>query len=119
MNVLIVDDHATFRNRLRVMLEAEGVNVVAEAADGASAFQAVDTVDADVILLDVHLPDIDGFEIARRLCERAVPAAVILISSRDVTDFAGSLASSPAHGFISKADLTPQAISELLLERRR
>ena len=67
-SVLIVDDHASFRATARQLLEAEGYEVVGEAADGASALEAVARLRPDVVLLDVQLPDMDGFEISRRLC---------------------------------------------------
>ena len=68
-SVLIVDDHPSFRASARMLLECEGFEVVGEAEDGMSALEAVDRLQPDVVLLDVQLPDINGFEVAARLTE--------------------------------------------------
>src|SRR5262249_51415343 len=65
--VLIVDDHAAFRASARLLLEAEGFDVVGEAADGGSAIEKTTALAPDLLLLDVQLPDIDGFEVATRV----------------------------------------------------
>ena len=67
MRVLIVDDHPSFRASARKLLESEGYDVVGEAADGAGALEAAEQLHPDVVLLDVQLPDLDGFEVAKRL----------------------------------------------------
>ena len=59
--VLVVDDHAGFRSRARLLLEADGYEVVGEAADGTSALAASRRLHPEVVLLDVQLPDLDGF----------------------------------------------------------
>jgi CheY-like chemotaxis protein len=69
--VLIVDDHAAFRSFARALLEAEGFDVVAEADDGASGLAAFAELRPAVVVLDVQLPDIDGFQVAERLHEHA------------------------------------------------
>ena len=66
-SVLIVDDHPSFRLSARRMLEADGYAVVGEAEDGAAAIAAARELDPDLVLLDVQLPDLDGFEVAARL----------------------------------------------------
>ena len=72
--ILIVDDHPSFRASARMLLEAEGFDVIGEAEDGASALRAVEELRPDVVLLDVQLPDIDGLEVAARLsAERLRP----------------------------------------------
>ncbi len=67
ISVLIVDDHPSFRASARMLLECEGYTVVGEAADGAAALSEAARLSPDVVLLDVGLPDIDGFEVTRRL----------------------------------------------------
>src|SRR5436305_9490971 len=76
--VLIVDDHPSFRASARRMLEADGYEVVGEAADGASALDAVRELQPDVVLLDIRLPDVDGFQVAERLVANGAPAAIVL-----------------------------------------
>ncbi len=113
--VLIVDDHAEFRSVARALLEAEGFAVVGEAADGASALAAAAHLRPDVVLLDVQLPDVDGFVVAERLVSRPGPnALVVLISSRPATAYRRRLADSPAHCFLSKQDLTGAALTARL-----
>jgi DNA-binding NarL/FixJ family response regulator len=109
--VLIVDDHAAFRSFARALLEAQGFEVVGEAADGGSAISKAARLRPAVVLLDIQLPDIDGFAVAERL---AAEAAVVLISSRDESAYRRRLAASPARGFIAKADLSGAALAALV-----
>jgi len=111
--VLIVDDHASFRRTARKLLEAEGFDVVGEAADGRSALKMAATLDPDVVLLDIYLPDLDGFEITSQL-QAANRAAVILTSSRDGSDFGSLVGKSGARGFVPKAELSGASLTALL-----
>jgi DNA-binding NarL/FixJ family response regulator len=112
--VVIVDDHAGFRCWARALLEAEGFDVVGEAGDGASALVAVGQLHPHIILLDIQLPDIDGFEIAERLARAGDPPAVVLVSTRGVSAYQRRLARSPVRGFISKSELSGNALSALV-----
>jgi len=114
VTVLIVDDHPSFRATARALLQAEGFVVVGEAEDGASALRAAAELSPDLVLLDVQLPDIDGFEVARRLTLGSAGPAVVLVSSRDGSDFGPLVARSGARGFIPKAELSRARISALL-----
>jgi DNA-binding NarL/FixJ family response regulator len=112
-SVLIVDDHPSFRAGARRMLEASGYAVVGEAADGEAALDAVRELDPDLVLLDVQLPGIDGFEVAARLERAGATPTIVLTSSRDRADFGDALAESPARGFIAKGELSGAALAEL------
>ncbi len=112
--VLIVDDHATFRASARLLLESEGFDVVGEAADGESALEQTSALAPDVVLLDVQLPGIDGFEVASRMTDSAGAPTVILISSRDGQDFGPLIKASGARGFVAKADLSGESLRALL-----
>ena len=104
--VLIVDDHAGFRSWTRSLLETEGFQVVGETADGASAVTAARDLRPDLVLLDVMLPDTSGFAVAERLAALADPPRVVLISTREASDFGDVIGHSAAMGFISKTDLS-------------
>ena len=112
--VLIVDDHPSFRDGARLLLESEGYEVVGEAADGASAVSRSDDLCPDVVLLDVNLPDLDGFEVADRLARSHCPPSVVLTSNRDAADFGPLVESSGARGFISKPELSGRSLAELV-----
>jgi len=112
--ILIVDDHADFRVRTRALLEAEGFAVVGDAEDGASGIDAARALSADIVLLDVGLPDIDGFEVARRLLADGRPPIVILISTRPGTEYGSQVSRSGAIGFIAKEDLSGPAVRAVM-----
>jgi DNA-binding NarL/FixJ family response regulator len=112
--VLIVDDHPSFRSSARRVLEDGGYEVVGEAHDGTSALTAARELRPAIVLLDVQLPDVDGFEVALRLTRGDDPPAVVLISSHDREDLAGMIEASAARGFLSKADLSGPALAALL-----
>jgi DNA-binding NarL/FixJ family response regulator len=111
-SILIVDDYAPFRETARSLLEMEGFEVVGEAEDGLSAVQLAAEVEPEVVLLDVHLPDIDGFEVARRLRDLESPPIVILTSSRD--DYRSLVEASAARAFVLKDELSGQTLAEAL-----
>ncbi len=112
--VLIVDDHPSFRATARAVLEAEGFTVVGEAATGRAAMSLVRDLHPDVVLLDVQLPDMTGFEVCASCVGLEVFPAVVLVSSRDAGDYNGLIESSGARGFIAKADLSGDALAALL-----
>jgi DNA-binding NarL/FixJ family response regulator len=112
-SVLIVDDHAEFRRLARQLLEADGFEVVGEAADGQSALTEVARLRPSLVLLDIQLPDLDGFEVAARLADGANPPAVVLTSSRTVSSYRRRLAESDVRGFIAKSELSGQALAAL------
>lgn len=109
--VLIVDDHAGFRGFARRLLEAGGFEVVGEAQDGASAVAAAEKLRPELVLLDVILPDTDGFSLAERLVENGNGPVVVLTSSREAADFGGRLQRTSARGFIHKDDLSCAAFA--------
>ena len=112
--VLIVDDHSAFRAMARTLLESEGWAVVGEAEDGGAAIAAVEALRPAVVLLDVQLPDLDGFEVAERLAERPDAPAVVLVSTRTAAAYGSRLETTPARGFISKTSLSGAALAALV-----
>lgn len=117
-SVLIVDDHRGFRVWARQFLEAAGYFVAGEAGDGGDAIRVAGRSRPDVVLLDVHLPDMDGFEVARRLTRADGNAPdVVFISSREASDFGRRIIDSGALGFISKEELSGETLGSLLAGR--
>ena len=112
--VLIVDDHAAFRESASALLEAEGFAVVGEAADGDAALSEAERLRPEIVLLDIQLPDLDGFAVAERLADAAEPPRVVLISSRDARSYGPRLEAAPARGFISKRELSGAALAALV-----
>ena len=112
--VLLVDDNSDFRRAARQLLERHGFIVVAEAETGVSGIERAQEQRPDLLLVDVQLPDVDGFEVAERLSRLEVPVDVILTSSLDGTDFGALVEGSSALGFVPKAELSASAIEALL-----
>jgi DNA-binding NarL/FixJ family response regulator len=112
--VLIVDDHPSFRATARALLEAEGFSVVGEAADGAEALAKTEELHPDLVLLDIQLPDLDGFEVTRRLQANGAAPAIVLVSSRDAADYGDLITTCGARGFVPKGELTGAALRALL-----
>jgi len=112
--VLIVDDHEAFRESVSALLEAEGFAVVGEAADGAGALAETERLHPGVVLLDIQLPDVDGFEVAERLSATSDPPAIVFISSRDAAAYGPRLQTAAARGFIAKRELSGAALAALV-----
>jgi CheY-like chemotaxis protein len=111
--VLIVDDHEAFRVVARELLEGAGYVVAGEAASAAEALAGVVAEAPDVVLLDVQLPDGDGFGVAAALAAGDGPV-VVLISSREADDYGRRVAACGARGFIPKAKLSAAAFAAVL-----
>jgi DNA-binding NarL/FixJ family response regulator len=112
--VVIVDDHAPFRSLARRLLVAGGFQVVGEAADGAGALAAFRDLAPDIVLLDVQLPDLDGFAVAEALGGEPGAPIVVLISSRALLDYGHRVEASAARGFIAKADLSSETLQHVI-----
>jgi DNA-binding NarL/FixJ family response regulator len=112
VTVLIVDDHPAFRASARTMLELDGFEVVGEAEDGSSGIEQAGALGPDVVLLDIALPDMSGFDVAERLAP--TPARIVLTSSRESSDLGKRLRRSGALGFVPKEKLSGDALRQLL-----
>lgn len=119
LSVLIADDHAIFRSRARVLVESAGYDVVGEAHDGADTIAKVKSLDPDIVLLDIQLPDQDGFAIAAELARESRPPRVVLISSREAEDYGSRLAAATVSGFVHKPDLSRTSLERLVGGPRR
>jgi DNA-binding NarL/FixJ family response regulator len=110
--VLIVDDHASFRGSATTLLRSEGYDVGGEAETGTEAVRLADELKPDLVLLDVQLPDLDGFEVTALLLELDEPPEVVLTSSRD--DYAAAVVGTGALGFVPKDALSGKTLDALL-----
>ena len=110
---LVVDDHPSFRASARATLEDAGFEVVGEAADGATALEMVERLRPDLVLLDVQLPDMTGFEVCSE-CGDLDETVVVLVSSRDDSEYHGLIEKCGARGFIPKGELTGEAVAAFL-----
>jgi CheY-like chemotaxis protein len=117
--VVIVDDNAGFRTQAHSLLASVGFDVIGEAADGASAVEIIRALCPELVLLDVQLPDRSGLEVARLLRGQPDPPTIILISSREATDYGAGIDRSGADAFISKAELSARALRVVLGETDR
>lgn len=113
--VLIVDDHPGFRASARALLEAGGhLDVIGEVGTGTDALAATLWLQPDIVLLDITLPDLDGFTVCESIIrDQAHPTIVVLTSSRDRAAYGPRIAASPARGFIAKDELTVDAFLAL------
>lgn len=112
--VLIVDDHQGFRKMARDLLSQRGFDVVGEAAAGRQALDEAARLGPQVVLLDVQLPDLDGFAVARLLLSQPVPPAVVLTSTREATDYGRRVRASGAIAFITKSALSADTLRAAL-----
>jgi DNA-binding NarL/FixJ family response regulator len=113
--ILIVDDHPSFRATVRTLLTADGFEVVGEAADGTSALEAIAELRPDLVLLDVQLPDMDGFTVIEAILRMNGHAPkVVLTSSHDASDFGSIVPRCGAAAFVPKAELSGAALRAVL-----
>ena len=114
LTTLIVDDHKLFRSTARMLLETEGFVVVGEAADGASAVSEALRLSPDLVVLDVQLPDITGFEVSHILRADGFAGQVVLVSSRAAAEYGELVGDSGAIGFIAKDELSGASLARVL-----
>ena len=112
LRLLIVDDHAGFRAVARKLLQGDGFEVVAEAADGREALTEAARAEPEVVLLDVHLPGSDGFAVGELLACLPCAPTVVLTSSAPIPDLQARLARDPAVAFLPKNELSGRSLSE-------
>ena len=118
VRVLVVDDHVGFRSLARRLLTAEGFAVVGEAGTGAEGLSCSASLRPDAVLLDVQLPDLDGFEVSRRLAELPGSPAVVLTSARPLSDYGARALPAGVRGFLPKDSLSGAALADVLAGRR-
>ncbi|MFD8078781.1 response regulator [Streptomyces sp. NPDC059718] len=114
-NAVIVDDHAEFRALAAALMSAAGLEVAALCPDGRSALEAVAAVRPEVVLLDIQLPDVSGFDLIPQITTLSEGVTIVLVSTRDVTDYGRRrVADCGAAAFVSKADLSVATLAAVL-----
>jgi DNA-binding NarL/FixJ family response regulator len=111
---VVVDDHPSFRRCASALLTGAGFEVVGEAGTGEEAIALVAGLAPDLVLLDVQLPDVDGFAVAERLLAHDPELAVVLVSSRDLAQYGSLVEASGARGFVAKDELSGAVLRRLL-----
>jgi DNA-binding NarL/FixJ family response regulator len=112
--ILIIDDDPRFRMQAADLLAADGFVVIGQSVDGASGLEAARELRPDFVLVDIGLPDVDGFELARSLAIDGPPPLVVLTSSRDARAYGRRLTKAPSLGFIPKEQISGVAIRSLV-----
>lgn len=111
VRVLVVDDQAPFRRAMcSVVEETDGFEVVGEVDSGEASLEAAATLAPDLVLMDVHLPGIDGLEATRRLAALPVAPVVLLLSTYDEDAGEGFVAESGAAGYVTKSAFGPDRL---------
>ncbi|MGW4909057.1 response regulator [Streptomyces sp. NPDC004270] len=108
--VVVVDDQALVRTGFRLILTADGIEVVAEATDGHQAVDAVRRTRPDVVLMDIRMPELDGLEATRRILATPDPPRVLMLTTFDLDRYVYAALSAGASGFLLK-DVTPEHLT--------
>jgi DNA-binding NarL/FixJ family response regulator len=112
--VLLVDDQELVRTGFRMVLDAQkGIEVAGEASDGRAALEALRTTSADVVLMDVRMPKMDGIEATRHICASSEGPKVIILTTFDLDEYAFAALKAGAAGFLLK-DAGPEQLIEAI-----
>jgi len=114
--VVLADDHPIVRASIRRLLEkADDIEVVGEAGDGIETIRLVEELDPDVLLLDVEMPGMKGFEVARRLMAAGASVRILALSAYDDKQYILAMLASGATGYLTKEE-APQTIIHAVRE---
>jgi DNA-binding NarL/FixJ family response regulator len=120
IRVVTIDDQAVFREAARAIIDhTPRFELVGEAGDGEAALELVREADPDVVILDVRLPGIDGFEVSRRLSSEEPPRVIVLVSSADPSELSDLARRCGAAALLRKHWLTPRLLRGLWVAHRR
>ncbi|MBS1796536.1 MAG: response regulator transcription factor [Acidobacteria bacterium] len=102
-SIIIADDHPVFRRGLKMVVESEaGLTVVAEASDGAEALAAVEAKRPDLIVLDVNMPQMNGFDVVREMRNRRLKSAIVFLTMHRDEEMFNAAMDLGVGGFILK-----------------
>jgi DNA-binding NarL/FixJ family response regulator len=110
LRVVIADDQGIVRGGLRMILEAAGLSVVGEAADGRAAVELVTRLKPDVVLMDIRMPVLDGIEATRRLVREQPAVKVLMLTTYGADGYVYEALRAGAAGFLLKMDSPPRLV---------
>jgi DNA-binding NarL/FixJ family response regulator len=114
IRVMLADDHSLVRAGVRRILEAEpGIAVVAEVADGVAALEALNRLEADVLVLDLSMPGMDGFELIRRAREQHPALKLVVLSMHTSPEYISRAVESGADGYLFKDSAVADLVSAI------
>jgi DNA-binding NarL/FixJ family response regulator len=113
MRVLIVDDHELFRDGIRSLLSAEGIEVVGEASDGLEGLEKVRRLQPDIVLLDIMMPRCDGLEATRLIKAEMPDTKIVILTAVEEDENIFEAIKSGAQGYLLKSMRGPQFVSLL------
>lgn len=116
VRVLLADDHQMFRQTMKNYLDnQDGIEVVAEARNGEEAFQQVTSLNPDVVIMDVHMPEMDGVRATRKIMELDSPPAVVLLTMSKQDDYLFQAIKAGAQGYHQKDEDVENLIGAIKL----
>ncbi|CAX59333.1 Two component transcriptional regulator, LuxR family [Erwinia billingiae Eb661] len=116
--VIIVDDHPVIRFAVKMLLEKSGLEVVAETDNGVDALTKARELEPDLVLLDIGLPKIDGFQVIERLRALDMPLKILVLTSQASAHFALRCQQTGADGFVTKTDDLSELVDAIKLVMR-
>lgn len=112
IRAVLVDDHPALRHGTQAILQqAGGIEVIGATGEGAEALQLVESLRPDVLLLDLHLPDVNGVEVARRVRERCPEVAVLVLTGYEEVGYVRALRELGVRGFVGKTASNEQIVA--------
>lgn len=114
IRVVLVDDQELVRAGFRMVLDAQpDIEVVGEDSDGDTALQLLRTVDADVVVMDIRMPRLDGVEATRSICATEGSPRVLILTTFDLDEYAYAALKAGASGFLLKDAPPPDLLSAI------
>ncbi len=114
IRVLIVDDHKLVREGFRLLLSrAKDIQVVGEAVNGVQALELAQTLQPDILLLDVEMPILNGLEVAARLHESSIGVQILALSAYDDPQYVKEMLENGASGYLIKDDVPSKLVPAL------